>query len=282
MLTLKSKIQNAIDYLLANSTPSKQMKFRLFKLLTRYYPYTSSYAKFEMHCELFYSKPIFLRDQKLMKIIFGVDVTTKDANYFILKSYDAVFDSNSLAKASCAMEWIFKNEFGVSKEISTPGVFLSVINRFSSTYSGTKVELTPIDFLYKWERFCFKNYGNKYEKMFKNLEQIIESDDDRSNWSLDSFISGQQNSKIVQLTQTQLDWINNIKANLDHEVELPPYPLSNQIELPQLVNINKHVILYNRLKKRSSEDHWINVETVADSLQQLCRSALGESDLMAS
>lgn len=282
MLTLKNKIQNAIDFLMSKSTPSKQMKFRLFKLLTRYYAYSEGYAQFEMQCSMFFSRPYSSRDQRLMRIVFGVDITTKDANYFILKSYDADFDPKTVAKTASAMEWIFNHENGVPKEISTLGVFLGVINRFSSTYSGTKVELTPIDFIYKWERLCFKTYGNKFERVFKNLERVIEADDDKCGWSLDSYISGYQNSKIVQLTQTQLDWINNIKDNLDHEVELPRYPLSNQIDLPQLVNINKHVILYNRLRNAESSEQWIKVDKVAESLQLLCKRALGEGDSMAS
>lgn len=271
MIKLKNKIESSVNSLLKKAQPNPYHEFRIYKLVRDYYEYNEELFKFKEDLKKLYKNSLPL-DATIINKTLKIKISEYDKTSFLVGFHNSTVDPLSLIQVASSLEWIFKNDLNVPIEIANTGMFLSILNALFKPSSFENFYVGASDFVDHWKKLCFVRYGEKYENLFVYLASLIDENDS-------GVAEDIQLQKKMQLTQTQIDWILRIRESLEANKLLPKYPLSSEIKLPQLKNVNEHVRAYNRLFSFKNPSVLSKTEKLVKSLNLLCSKLLNENPL---
>lgn len=269
MIKLKNKIEFAVNSLLKNASPNTYHEFRLFKLLQTNYEYSNDFYKFRDDLKKLYKKRLPLDTANINKTL-KIKISCYDSTSFAVGFHNSTVDPLAVIQVASSLEWIFKKDIKIPIDIANTGIFLSILNSLFKPSPFESFHLSASDFVDYWKKLSFSKFGDKYENMFVYLASLLEEDDS-------GVVEEVQLQNKFQLTQTQIDWVQRVKKSLEDNKLLPKYPLSSEITLSQLKNINQHVRVYNHLFHFKHPSVLLKTEKVVKSLNLLCSKVLNES-----
>lgn len=261
-------LEMRINSLLYHAEPNGSKAFQLYKNCKNEQLWQHSFELFRVHLTDFYSQPQSERNKSYFDQFLDRPMNRQLYDEFQLSFRTAEIDPNLIHEiAEWAHETIQSNCY-VSNCVHSTEVLEKTIERLTHPLQHEKdsnIEFS--DFCKAWHSVLFKLFGRKYEKELEKiiieitnstgLQQITEKTDDRV--------------ETIYLTQTEIDWVQEIGKHLQNEEVIPKFPLSKGPDKDRLIQLQKACKLYNLILEKTEDTFDQHLVPLTNTINEHCR-----------
>jgi hypothetical protein len=234
---LDQRVAERLGLLLKKAMPSRERIHQLVFLLQR--ETESSSQDFNSKILSYYRAP-FERRTKL-EFLIRLELVPSDwlHSQFILNFSTAKISDAALFQTAKYFSFQFSSAIPAPRELIDPSFFFAVMIRLVSPKAHEpKSGLRLYEFVTAWETTARSRWGARHDLFFRDLRNGLKSPIQLERYP-------QPKISEIWVTQTDLDWLNQIRSALEDGHSLPPYPLSRGPDLGALLQIEKLVNGYN-------------------------------------
>lgn len=267
------KLENTFNSLLEKALPNDFQKYKIYKHLARYYEYKEDYFSFNSKLFAFYEIPKKQRCYKRASQLFQLKMSSYDYQILALGFHNSIIQHHEIFKKATDLKWIITENFKLPEQITTAEILFASLVSFNKPSSDQNFLIQCEDFLDSWKQVCFTRFGDKFEKYIDEVYPLVSEENSKFDINVQAMgIPDAGNT--VQLTQTQIDWIEDLLNGLDKGTELKKHPELTPIENPKLKHLNHHVIAYNKILKATKSKQNQQIQILVDSLVGICKELL--------
>ncbi|AZZ37462.1 hypothetical protein CIK05_11880 [Bdellovibrio sp. qaytius] len=274
MLPVRIRLESTISSLLEKALPNDFQKFKIYKHFVRYYEYKGDYFAFCSKLFEFYEMPKKKRCDKKANRLFNIELSQYDYQILGLGFHNSLIQHHEIFSKATDIKWLMTENFKLPDQIATAEIFFASLVYFNKPSNDKNYLIECEDFLDSWKQVCFTRFGNKFEKYIEEIYPLISKENSTLDLNVQA-IGCVDAGNTVQLTQTQIDWVEKIEKNIEKGIELPLYRGPRQIENPKLRHLNHHVIAFNKLIKSAQHNLTPQMQLLVDSLAAICKELLG-------
>lgn len=236
-------LEQNLNGLLDQAFPNPTKAFQLYKSCKMEDLWSENFAKFSEKLEHYFARPRQLRKKSDFDRFLDRPMDSEVFKSFHLNFRTAVVSEESLANVA---SWAH-NLMRVSLKTSTIAISLDVMTKTLQNLTNPApfekdINLEFEDFCVSWKRTLNKLFGNQHDQEMRGILRELRAL--KAQLELDEAKPIAVVSPTIYLTQTELDWVNQVKVSAEQRLQAPKFPLSRGATKPLLVDLERVVQLY--------------------------------------
>ncbi len=246
---LNQRLSDEFEYLLKSAHPRALKKHQIARALIEEKP-GLSLRELETKIHEFYSIAYERRTERQVARTFRVKPYPWLMQQFVLNFATAGVSETSMVKSAGRFRHLFRMVLSPPEEINSISFLHTVVHRITNPrwdQPTTGIDLPS--FANIWRRTTWEKFGERYHLFFLDLFEKVEALPQNQLPRMDLGQSGEDPSwtSELNLTQTDLDWMNDIVVALNMDGHLPPFPLKKGPSNPTTLRIEQLVRAANQL-----------------------------------
>lgn len=240
-------LEQNIDSLLDQAFPNPTKAFQLYKTCKNEDLWSRNFQEFSTALEEYFSKPRRSRKKSDLDRAFDrpLDSETFKAFHLTFRTASVAEESIS-ALASWAHNLMRVSLKTDSSTISIETLTLTLQSLTNPAPFEKEQNLEFEDFCVSWRKTVTKKHGEaivtELNGILRELRTLKANLDAQTEVELSTPVLGP--TPLINLTQTELDWIDSVRRSAELGLEAPKYPLSRGTTKPLLVNLERVIQLY--------------------------------------
>ncbi len=239
---LNLRVKFEYERLLKSTVPTREKAFMLMKVLQEELPEVKR-ENLSRRISDFFSLSYDRRTARSFKEKLGVDCYPWLISEFRLNFSNGVISETQALKMITNLRHYFLNEIGAPSAISSPAFLSATLQSSVQPAFGSKnAGLDLSDFLEAWNSKAFSSFGDEYSYFFTSIQRVIRQlDMVKVEFKPEIGIDKNSHETNINLSQTDLHWIQNLIEKINKNEALPEYPLSTGPKVTQMVEFEKIV-----------------------------------------
>jgi hypothetical protein len=266
-------VEQKINALLDNAEPNRFKAYQLYKACQNESLWSENFEKFNNCLFDFFNLPKQDRSKSKFDYFLNRPMHRTVFNQFTLDFRNAHVSHEKVLNLSSWAHNIMRinlktNSVVISTEVMTRTVIcITKPNHFEK---ASEIEFE--DFCSAWKRTVFKLFGKRYDfELAKILNEIRLLNIEQKNIeSTPRFVP------LIYLTQTEIDWTQNLQKAAKNYDTLPKFPLSRGPQKSRLIEIEKVVQLYSLVMNSDKPELICHRQSVRDTLIDRCETLIRE------
>lgn len=264
-------VEQKINALLDNAEPNRFKAYQLYKACQNESLWGESFEKFNNCLFDFFNLPKQERSKSKFDIFLNRPMHRTVYDQFTLDFRTAQVSSAKVLNFSSWAHNIMRinlktNSVLISTDIMTRTV--TCITKPSIFEKASEIEFD--DFCSAWKRTVFHLFGKRYDsELSRILNEIRLLNIEQKNIEATPRFVPQ-----IYLTQTEIDWTQNLQLAAKNYDTLPKFPLSRGPQKPRLVELEKVVQLYSIVMNSDKPELICHRQSVRNTLMDRCESLM--------
>lgn len=130
------------------------------------------------------------------------------------------------------------------------------------------------DFCAAWKGTVFKLFGKKLDSELNTI--IKELEWFNSQLKMEGLVSHEHFVPSIYLTQTEIDWVSDVKRAVQYDETIPRFPLSRGAEKQRLMDLERTISLYKIVQTTKNPDFLKHKDNIRTTILDRCEGLLRE------
>lgn len=268
-------VEQKINGLLNEAEPSQAKAFQLYKACKNDNLWRNSYELFCVHLHDFFSQPKHERaksyfdnflDRPMDRALYdGFELTFRSANISPQALNHVATWSTQMIQEGCSTQSV----------VASVDVLTKTLQDITNPPPHEKDHSIDFeDFCISWKKTVFKLFGKKYDpELSKILSEIHWLDKQLKCPQLED---AKPFRPSIYLTQTEIDWTEQVQNAVFEYMDIPKFPLSRGPEKDKLIDLNRALMLYQAVLITTKPELIAHRESIRNTILDQCAWLLRE------
>ncbi|MGZ3691767.1 MAG: hypothetical protein ACXVAX_09695 [Pseudobdellovibrio sp.] len=260
-------VEERINSLLDEAEPNRMKAYQLYKSCQNENLWAESFETFNQNLRSFFSLPKSERSKSQFDYYLNRPMHKSLFSEFQLDFRNSNVNQISLTGAASWTHHMMRLNCKVKSQIISMDVIKKTFNYVTNPPPFEKAaDIEFEDFCNAWKKVVLTVYGNQHDEELREiLFQLQQLDNEQRILENESrFIP------TVFLTQTEVDWVNDLASAAQDFNFLPKFPLSKGPQKNELVQLEKVVRLYSIVMADDRPELVQHRQSVRDTLLSRC------------
>ncbi|WP_295902029.1 hypothetical protein [uncultured Bdellovibrio sp.] len=269
-------LEQKINGLLDVAEPNQAKAFQLYKACQRDGLWHESFEKFSDRIASYFSTPKLERRKSDLDQILDRPIDSVLYADFHLNFHNALVDNRSVLNI---VSWAH-NLMRVSIKTNSVVISLDVLTRTLHYITNPPLfekaqDITFEDFCDAWKKIVFRLFGKVHDAEFTRIMNELQ-------W-LNTQLQESEKSPVdnsffptIYLTQTEIDWVNDVQLAVSAHLPAPKFPLSKGPQKQRLIDLERALRLYKIVQTSKLPDFVQHRENIRATILDRCEKLLQE------
>ena len=272
-------LEQKINRLLEEAEPNALKAFHLYKSCQQESLWSKGFESFsEVLREYFRAAPHERRKAKLDQWL------ERPTPHFVYEGFHLDFRSaqvnqRSLQEIASWAHHLLRVSYKSTSQVISEDVLVRTLNAVVSPGPTDKArDIVFDDFCRFWKKTVFRLFGKKYDGEFERILKDLNALDAQLR-AQESFLPDETKMPFVPsiyLTQTEIDWTEQVMAAVQAHLPAPAFPLSRGPEKQRLIELEKTLTLYQIVQNSRWPEFVRHRENIKATIIDRCQRLLKE------
>lgn len=238
-----------INQLLHSATPNPQKAFQLYKMCQRENLYSGGFETFTVHLKGYFLQNFHERAKSHLDSFLNRPLDRHLYDHFSLTFRTGVVSAGKAMDISHWSSRMIRENLKTDSTVVSTEVLARAVDLVTHPPAHEKEHSIEFeDFCIAWKKIVFTLFGHAFDSDVQKILQELR----RLNRALKSNRESELQPAFrpsIYLTQTEIDWTENIQQRLLSSQRLPDFPLSRGPQKDKLIELEKAARLYNIMQR---------------------------------
>lgn len=247
--TFPRALVHHVNGLLDTATPTPHRAFMIYKACQTEGLWEESFEKFSHHLTAYYATPRSYRkksdfDRHLLRPMSKITSEIMQLNF-----NSAQLCSKSIQQIASWAHHVIRCGYRTESEVIAIDILDRSLQLMTQPEPGTRLDQVDFeDFCEAWQTVSRRSLGHRCDQELQGILQELR-EIDRQLKEAELYAKKRSVLPTIYLTQTEIDWILDVKSATLADLEVPKFPLSRGPQKQRLLELERTAMLYRIVQR---------------------------------